>query len=348
MKIAIVDTVYPQFLETVPLQGGTYDQELQRILDRRFGTFDAYSRALRGLGHEVVDIIANHEALQRLWADENRWGGGGKNHSGAMIAQAQLGTFLPDVILLQDLSLFSSELLAAWRQYGYIIAGQCSCRFEDDEKLRQFDVLFTSFPFYVERFEKLGVKAQFLPLAFDPIVLERGNVPAARTHAVSFVGGYGRHWRMDELFTKLANETPIEFWGYGFDAAPEVVRRKWRGPAWGMDMYDVYMGSHIVLNRHGGISQGLSNNLRMFEASGCGALLLTENSPNIGQYFAPGECVVYESPQDAVDKIHYFLSRPDEILRIASNGQRRTVSSHTYAHRMPIVSKVLQESLVTA
>ncbi len=345
MKIAIVDTYYPDFIQSVPLQGGTYEQELQRILDRRFGTFDAYSRGLRACGHEVVDIIANHAPLQNLWAKQDGWGGSwDSNDDLQQIAIEQVHQFHPDVIFFQDLSFFTVLQLNASGRHA-ILSGQLSCRFDDDEKLKYFSTLFTSFPFYVERFEKLGVKGVLLPLAFDPVVIEHGSIPVSRTHAVSFVGGYGRHWRMDELFTKLAEETPIEFWGYGFEAAPEVVRKKWRGPAWGVDMYDIYLRSHIVINRHGGISNGLSNNLRMFEATGCGALLLTEHSPNIGDYFAPGECVVYESPQNAVDKIHDLLKRPDEILRIASNGQQRTLSRHTYSQRMPIVSKVLQECL---
>jgi spore maturation protein CgeB len=342
MKIAIVDTYYPDFIQSVPLSGGTYEQELQRILDKRFGTFDAYSRGLRACGHEVVDIIANHEALQKLWAVER---GFDASTSGDRNAIGQLYDFNPDVVFLQDLSLFNSFQLEVLKTISPLLAGQCSCRFDDDEKLKQFDVLFSSFPFHVERFEKLGVKGVFLPLAFDPVVIEHSRIPTSRTHAVSFVGGYGRHWDMDPLFVKLAEETPIQFWGYGFEKAPKVVRDKWHGPAWGVDMYDVYLRSHIVINRHGGISQGLSNNLRMFEATGCGAMLMTEHSPNIGDYFAPGECVVYESPQDAVEKVHYFLAHPDEILRIASNGQQRTLSQHTYSQRMPIVSRVLQECL---
>ena len=342
MKIAIVDTYYPDFIAANPLQGGTYEQELRRILERRFGTHTGYSSALRGLGHEVVDIIANHIELNRLWMTENL--------PRIRAADIDIPSIIweesldPDLLFLQDLSFYTADLLEHYSK-DYSLAGQLSCRFDNYESLKQFDVLFTSFPFYVERFEKLGVKGVFLPLAFDPIVIERANVPIARTHAVSFVGGYGRHWNMDPLFTKLAEETPIQFWGYGFENSPKCVRSKWLGPSWGMDMYDIYMRSHIVLNRHGGISQGLSNNLRMFEAAGCGALLLTENSPNIGDYFAPGECAVYDSPQDAVNKIHHFLSRPDEILRIASNGQQRTLSKHTYAQRMPIVARELQSCL---
>src|SRR5688572_5898187 len=83
---------------------------------------------------------------------------------------ARIYAFQPDVVFLQDLSLFGLDALKSLKS-KYVLAGQCSCRFEDDEKLKQFDVLFTSFPFYLDRFRKLGINGVFLPLAFDPLVL---------------------------------------------------------------------------------------------------------------------------------------------------------------------------------
>src|SRR5688572_9671136 len=100
MKIAIVDTYYPDFIAANPLQGGTYEQELQRILDRRFGTFDSYSRHLRLLGHECVDIIANHYELQKLWSRENRF----MPWSDQSMAYEHILRFKPDLIFIQDLS----------------------------------------------------------------------------------------------------------------------------------------------------------------------------------------------------------------------------------------------------
>jgi hypothetical protein len=339
MKILIVDTYYPDFLKTLP-SVVDYASGLDYALSRMFGTFDAYSRNLRGYGHDVVDIIANHEALQKQWARERDWSMSGFN--ARPIVLKQIEEFSPDIVFLQDLSFFSAAELFNLRR-KYLLAGQLSCAFEDDEKLKLMDVLLTSFPFYVSRFEQLGVRAEFLPLAFDPLVLERAQIPTSRTYSVSFVGGYGRHWKIDDLFARLAAKTPIQFWGYGYESAPTAIRERWRGQAWGIDMYEIYLRSHIVINRHGGISRGLSNNLRLFEATGCGSLLLTEHSENIGDYFASDECALYSSIDDAVDKIENLLSRSDELLRVAANGQRRTLNAHTYAQRMKRVSEALTE-----
>src|SRR4030095_11679317 len=109
--------------------------------------------------------------------------------------------------------------------------------------------------------------------------------------------------------------------GYGWEKAPKVVRDRWMGEAWGLDMYEIYLRSHIVVNRHGGISRGLSNNLRMFEATGCGALLLTEGSPNALDYFEFGEFLPYGPPEDAAEKINYYLAHPGLMAMKAAAGQ---------------------------
>ena len=334
MRIALVDTVYPQFLASLPPLTESYDAELVHLMDRRFGTFDAYSYHLRMLGWDVIDIVANHAALQNLWLAEQ-----GLNGFPQDIAREQIRQFRPDVVFVQDLSFFSANDLRELKS-EYVLAGQCSCRFDDTEKLKHFDVLFSSFPFYVDRFNALGVKGVYLPLAFDPRVLEQTQ-SEARTLA-SFVGGFGKHWETDELFTVLAERTPIAFWGYGYEKAPEAVRKRWRGPAWGREMYTIYGRSHIVLNRHGGISHGLSNNLRLFEATGMGAMLLTEESPNIREFFGEDGCARYTSPADAAEKINYYLDHPAEMLQIASKGQAMTLSKHTYSQRMPLVSETLK------
>jgi spore maturation protein CgeB len=342
MKIAVVDSYYPDFIASLKRPHGTYSEMLDWTLKRCFGTFDAYSRHFRAAGHEVIDIIANDNDLQIAWNKEHPW----------PFIESVIGPlrhiygFNPTVLFLQDLSLFTAQTLSELKR-DFILAAQCSCRFDDDERLKQFDILFTSFPFYVERFKKLGVRGIFLPLAFDPIVLQRATMKTQRKH-VSLVGGYGRHWQMDDLFVTLAERTPIEFWGYGFEKAPDAVKKRYRGPAWGVDMYEIYLSSYIVLNRHGAIAGGYSNNLRLFEATGCGAMMLTEESRNIRDYFLENECVTYTSPADAAEKINYALRHVDWMERIAANGQQRTLKNHTYAQRIPQVVKELETLLVKA
>ncbi len=339
-RILIADTYYPDFLKTLDIDPNAwYVDQLSHVLYQSFGTGDFYSRGLAGLGWDAIDIIANCEPLQELW---------GRNRKLGSTLQDQIDYYRPDVVFLQDLSLVDQLT----RQRTYIVAGQCSCPMPADSQIRQFDILFTSFPHYIERFERLGVKAVFNPLGFDPMVLKRTTAPIERDIDVSFVGGVGApsHWRYGmKVLNAVAEAIPtFKWWGYGAECLPSnsALLDKYQGEAWGLKMYDILRRSKIVLNRHGEVAEDYANNMRMFEATGCGALLVTEQKDNLGDYFAQDEVIDYGSAQHAVDIIrHYLNSRifmdGTDPAQIAARGQARTLKDHTYARRMETVSDSL-------
>lgn len=330
-KILIVDTYYPDFLRSLPFDPqSTYEAQLQAVLDRKFGTADCYSRNLRALGWEAVDVIANHEKLQEMRPLCN-----------------QIAEYWPDVLFMQDLSVDWPD-----EYRPDVVAGQLSCPWPGDEQVKRFDLLFTSFPHYVERIEKLGVKAIYLPLAFEPSVLDGVEIKD-RIHDCVFVGGVGApsHWaRGMETLHYVAEHIPtFKWWGYGADLLPEgPLKQKYQGRAWGREMYEIMLQSKIVLNRHGEVAEGFANNMRMFEATGCGALLVTEDAPNLPELFASDEVIDYDSPADAVYKIRYYLMNEGARSLRAWQGQSRTLRDHTYAQRMKVVSETLQAMMVHA
>lgn len=342
-RIAILDTYYPQFLAGWDLkQSQGYEECLAAVLYESFGTSDFYSRALRDLGWSTLDIVANYAELQGLWAREHHV----QTRNLQEIALQQIRRFEPSVVFMQDLSFFEVSELQELKRQKIRLAGQCSCALGNLEKVKCFDVLFTSFPHYISKFEHLGVKVVYLPLAFDPVVLQRTE-ECERDIDCAFVGGVGWQWENSIPLLEAVKDIPgMQFWGYGFEKVPSL-KAKWNGYVWGRQMYQIYRRSKIVLNRHGAIAGGYSNNLRMFEATGCGALLLTENTTNLVDFFVLSngvnenpEVVAYDSTEDAANLIDHLLNS-SFTSEIASNGQRRTLRDHTYSQRMPKVSEVL-------
>jgi spore maturation protein CgeB len=109
-------------------------------------------------------------------------------------------------------------------------------------------------------------------------------------------------------------------------------------------MYRVLARSRIVVNRHGDIAEGFANNMRLFEATGMGALLLTEEATNLGELFVPGQEVeTYADADELVAKIRALLADEDRRAAIAAAGQRRTLDDHTYARRMVELDQILRE-----
>lgn len=338
MKIAIVDTYYPEALKAMPIGSGSYQEELEKVLALQFGTADFYSKNLRTLGWEAIDIIANHAALQQRWADEN----GGTFGS---IVERQIETFDPDVVFFQDLSLTRRVNFELGRR---IVAGQCSCPMPPRPDIAMLDVCFTSFPHYVDLFSSIGPKTHYVPLAFEPSVLTGNH---EREIDCVFIGGVGvpSHWSYGmKVLEAIATEIPnSSFYGYGYDLLPmsSPIKKKYKGPAWGKEMYAILQRSKICINRHGEVAGEYANNMRLYEATGCGALLATERKTNIRDLFSSDEIVEYDNPTDAVIKIEHYLKHWNIGQQIAHNGQKRTLWEHTYAKRMETVSNILKAEL---
>lgn len=351
-RIVLVDSYYPDFIDTLPVisygQPRSYEDELATVLSYEFGTGSAYGHYLRANGIDVTDIIANHSGLQHKWAHDH-----GASGTLQEILLAQIAYYKPDILFFQDLSFLPASTLEQLRSQ-YIVTGQCSCPLPDVQNVRQFHCLWTSFPHYVRRFEELGVRAIYSPLAFDQRhAFER--VQPAREYDITFVGGVGRdsHWLAGtDLLELVATAFPYNFhwWGYGMERLSGTSRlaRCYRGQAWGNAMYSIYRRSKIVINRHGEVAEQYANNMRMYEATGCGALLVTEDRPNLWDLFNAREVYGYLTPQDAIAKMRYYLDH-DNIRRwVAKCGQERTLRDHTYAKRMKTVSDHLKGILCLA
>ena len=57
--------------------------------------------------------------------------------------------------------------------------------------------------------------------------------------------------------------------------------------------------------------------------------------PELAEYFIPGEdLVLYDSVDDLIQKIDYYLSHEEERLQIAKNGYEKVKRYHTYDTRL--------------
>lgn len=373
MKIVFLDTYYPQFLAScyrrlAGLDRRAYREQRDIFLDQCFGTSDFYSRHLNALGCEAEDLIANSVALQSRWAEENRvpfspWalrvphrlfrlpvvGARLAALPGlADIAAAQVRAARPDVLYCQDLSFFTPRVLNDLRPYVKLVVGQIACPLPPEPFLKGYDLILTSFPHFVPRLRALGIGSEYFRIGFDTRVLERLG-PVEKDLGATFVGGISRHHgNALPLLEYLAETTPIEFFGYGARALPRSspIRRRHHGEVWGLDMYRALARSRVTLNRHIGVAENNANNMRLYEATGVGSLLITDRKDNLGDLFEVGkEVVEYSSPEEAAELVRHYLDHPDEARVIAAAGQARTLREHTYQRRMEELVDILRNIL---
>lgn len=376
MRILVVDSIYEDFAadlyDSVPdLRGRSHDEQLRAIWDTGFGTSDAYVRALAALGHETAGVITNWVPLQDAWLREHPRGLALRAARGAgalgprgrawreqRLLLAQVEEFGPDVVVVQDLMRLGVSTLDALRSRVPLVVGQISSRTPPLERLRRYDLLLTSFPHFVERFREAGVQSELVPLAFDSRIaelLERRGVSTdpdtATRRGVVFVGGlssslYARELRMLE---QLAREIEVDVWGYGEDelSPDSPLRARFHGRAWGLEMYELLAGARVVVNRHSLlVAEGYANNMRLFEATGSGAALVTEAAPNLSTMFEPGlEVATYSDGTDLTATVAALLEDDDGRRRLASAGQRRTMADHTYEQRAQVLAGLFEERL---
>ena len=75
--------------------------------------------------------------------------------------------------------------------------------------------------------------------------------------------------------------------------------------------------------------------LRCFDICGCGGFLLTDRRPDMDALFEPDkEAVSFESREELMDKVSYYLSHDAERQKIAGNGLKRVQAEHTFDARL--------------
>jgi spore maturation protein CgeB len=110
-------------------------------------------------------------------------------------------------------------------------------------------------------------------------------------------------------------------------------------------MYQVLRDSFVTLNHHGDVLP-YANNLRLFEATGVGTLLVTDWKANLHEMFEPGkEVVAYRTSEECAEMIQYYLEHDKKREAIASAGQQRTLRDHTYYNRMQVLVDIVRKYL---
>lgn len=373
MKIIIVDTYYAAFLarfysEQSLLKSTDYQTQLQSLLNACFGTSDFYSRHLNQLGCESQDLIVNCVPLQQAWAKANNvalsqlalkvphrlfrvplLGKFLADLPGLMdVAVSQIKAARPDVLYCQDLSFFPAEVLRELRQHVRLIVGQIACPLPPESFLKGYDLILTSFPHFVPRLRALGVASEYFRIGFDERVLSL-LADVQKDIDFSFVGGISRHHGgAIPLLEYLAEQTDMRIFGYGANSLPSgsLLRERHGGEVWGMDMYRALARSRITLNRHINVAENNANNMRLYEATGVGAMLLTDQKDNLHELFEIGkEVVAYSSKEEAAELVRHYLDHPQEAESIAKAGQERTLREHTYAKRMQELVPILKHHM---
>lgn len=365
MNLAHVATLYPGYVANFErqhpqLSSLDYKAHYELLMHDAFGWSNHLTRHLSARGHVTAHFIANYAALQKKWLREN---GGAFTLTGGdeawQIVTAQLRRARPEVLFVEDCYLFSPPRIRALRATLSSIR-TVVCHHGLDGDPRQFfpeDALVLSPAGHqVDDWRAAGLDAHHFRHAFEPAILSEPAAQGARTR-VSFLGSCSPllHSDRHRWLAEMVRQTPLEIWTDSFTAVrPRLLmgsllrgrvrqvaehffsplRRRTHGPLYGRSMFDQLRRSDITLNRHIAMARPSAGNMRLFEATGAGTCLVTDNCCDLDEIFSPGsEVVTFSSVEECVERVRWLLDHPREAAEIAARGQRRTLAAHTFAHR---------------
>lgn len=215
-----------------------------------------------------------------------------------------------------------------------------------------YDHVFTLEMSCVDHYRSMGCEqVHYLPFANDFRVYRPHMVDQEKWVDVLFLGsGYWNRIRFfDGIAPYLATKNVlIAGWWWDRLSNYHLLSDKIRLGEWMTPELtsDYYAGAKIVINLHRAPDDDSYNrntrripahsiNPRTFEIAGSGAFQLTDMRPDLPNHYVPGqEIAIYESPEDLIGKIEYYLAREDERHAIARAGLKRTLKDHSYVHRL--------------
>jgi len=156
-----------------------------------------------------------------------------------------------------------------------------------------------------------------------------------------------REARVEEFFLRVAEKLPNKRFVLGGNGWKDKAKS---GNA--RDVGHVYTRDHnafncspravLNVNRESMARYGFSPPTRVFEAAGAGACLITDYWEGIDMFLDPDAEVLVASSGEEVRE--HLCALTDEKARgLGRAAYKRIISEHTYAHRVEMLERVLQQ-----
>jgi glycosyltransferase involved in cell wall biosynthesis len=199
---------------------------------------------------------------------------------------------------------------------------------------RLFDVVFVNDPSTISR----HVNAHYLPVAWDPHVHFAGPAPG-RCHDVGFIGGANP--RREAMLLRLAREGLLSYVVGGPWRAPELKALSLDTNVPASRTAELYRSTRVVVNvfrdRHHFNRRRIpatSLNPRIYEALACGALVVSEERPELAAVFP--DVPAFRDADELVATVRAMLADAQRRRRLLATSREKLVP-HTYAERLRMV-----------
>lgn len=190
------------------------------------------------------------------------------------------------------------------------------------ETAKKFDFVFVAQKEFIDQFVADGISREkifYLPHAFEPIVYKPLDI--LKKWDWCFIGHLNSEHRIN-LLDAMCKEFPNWYLGWRMGQAP------------GFNSLDD--ACYKICQSRVGVNYSIKKdlNMRVFETLGTKTCLLTDNVPDIHDFFTDGKhLVLFDEAEDAIHKMRDLLNDEEKRISIAEAGYQEAISKHTYMHR---------------
>ncbi|RLG70652.1 MAG: hypothetical protein DRO11_05880 [Methanobacteriota archaeon] len=214
------------------------------------------------------------------------------------------------------------------------------------EKARKCDIFYTMSKGSIKQYKEKGIKAKYLPEACAPKYhFYTDNVSHYFKSDVNFIGTV-RQDRID-MCRRVANYWKNEFSGFRFkiwgslEKEDAVLERHFMNRCVWREYHSYAASGSISITWDWCPPVELSYSARIYRVMASRGLYLCKYVNGMENVFKQGvHCDWYETLDEMIDKISYYLENPDLIKKIGKNAQKEVYKKHTFDHR---IKKILED-----
>lgn len=356
LKVIQLESFYTNFLNQLyendeSLKEKSFQAQINFLLNTGFSAGQNFVPFLNPQTWEAHYIVLNNVWAQVRWANEND-----KTNVQSLseILLHQINDIEPDVLFISDVPGFDFSLISKLKRRPLIVAWLATV-VNDQLPWHEIDVILSGISDVRQKILQLGAKSAEKFMSAAPYYFQANRLHKESNKKIAFAGSFipgihdERARQIDRISHHISDGT-IDVYTANIFELSEGSRIQFYSPVYGNDLVNTYADYQIVLDARGNFDLSKEKtlaetaNMRIFEATRAGSLLITENSPNLSEYFEINqEIITYNDFDELKEKISYYSREENSHEResIARRGRERTIKDHTIESRANWLEKIL-------
>ena len=372
-----ISSIYSGFLDNIGekiKKDDSYEKVLKNVFETEYSVSNNISKELNKKNYECTEIIHNLETLQEKWLRQY----GDVNSKDKIIFQ-QIKYYNPDVLFIGDVNLLSkkfTERVKSISSVKLIICFHCAPFSKKNfDNLKLSDIIITCTEGYKKKLKNLIKNDVFLMHHAFQNDLEI-NFEEKRNFDVGFLGSlflnnklhvgriniiYNLIKNFDKSYIAI-NFSKFFILDFLIFLLNSIIKLNFlkniklfykiiyiyifsKKPIFGKKMFHVLKNTKILINKHIEDTE-YAGNMRLFEGTGLGCLLITDYKKDLEKLFKiDQDVVIYDNEKQIYEKISHYLKDNSSRINIAKNGYNKTRNFHNYLNRVNNLDKFIKKKL---